>query len=274
MPTRIRLIATAVLGVSLIASALPIAWAQTPPAARTQTPSPPGAEDPALTAIRADLDRVREELAGVRAEVKALRELLQRLAAPSQPPARVTATVTTGDNPALGRRDAPVTIVEFSDYQCPYCRQFVTTTLPALKSTYVDAGKLRWVFRDFPLDQIHPNARKASEAARCAGEHGKYWEMHDLLFQNQHALALEQLPAHAATLHLDAGAFAACVASGKHAGVVQKNFTDGAAAGVRGTPSFVIGRTRPDGTVEGLLVSGLRPLADFRQEIDRLLSEK
>src|SRR5213592_3693448 len=100
--------------------------------------------DPGLAAIRADLDRVREELAAMRGELRALRELLQRLAAPSQPPARMTATVTTGDNPALGRRDAPVTIVEFSDYQCPFCRQFVTTTLPALKSTYVDAGKLRW----------------------------------------------------------------------------------------------------------------------------------
>jgi protein-disulfide isomerase len=291
VPTGIRAIATAVLGVALIASALPVAWAQTsppagkqtpptagttqsPPPGRTPTPSAPGAEDPALTAIRSDLERVREELAGVRAEVKALRELLQRLAAPSQPPARVTATVTTGDNPALGRRDAPVTIVEFSDYQCPFCRQFVTTTLPALKSTYVDAGKLRWVFRDFPLDQIHPNARKASEAARCAGDQGKYWDMHDLLFQNQQALAAEQLPTYADRLGLDRAAFGACLSSGKYAAAVQKNFGDGAAAGVRGTPSFVIGRTRPDDTVEGLLLTGARPLADFRQEIDRLLSEK
>ena len=274
MLTRIRLIATAVLGVALIASALPIAWAQqTPSPARPPTPSPPGAADPALTAIRADLDRVREELAGVRAEVKALRELLQRLAAP-QPPPRVQATVATGDNPALGRRDAPVTIVEFSDYQCPFCRQFVTATLPTLKTAYIDAGKVRWVFRDFPLDRIHPNARKASEAARCAGDQGKYWEMHDVLFQNQQALAEDQLPAHAKTLGLDAGAFSACLASGKHASDVQKNFSEGAAAGVNGTPSFVIGRTRPDGTVEGLLFTGARPLADFRQEIDRLLSEK
>ena len=202
------------VGVALIASALPIAWAQTSPPARTQTP---GAEDPALAAIRADLDRVREELAAMRGELRALRELLQRLAAPSQPPARMTATVTTGDNPALGRRDAPVTIVEFSDYQCPFCRQFVTTTLPALKSTYVDAGKLRWVFRDFPLDQIHPNARKASEAARCAGEQGKYWDMHDLLFQNQQALAAEQLPTYADRLGLDRAAFGTCLNSGKYA---------------------------------------------------------
>src|SRR5213594_1668352 len=238
--------------------------------ARAQTPSP-RAEDPALAAICSDLERVREELAAVRGEVRALRELLQRLVAPAQPPARVQAT---GDNPALGRRDAPVTIVEFSDYQCPFCRQFVTATLPALKSAYIDAGKVRWVFRDFPLDRIHPHARKASEAARCAGDQGKYWEMHDLLFRNQQALAPDQLPAHAGTLGIDAAAFAACLGGGKYANAVQKNFGDGAAAGVNGTPSFVIGRTRPDGTVEGLLLAGARPLAEFRQEIDRLLSEK
>ena len=304
MPKRFRLIASAVVGVALIASALPIAWAQTSPPARTQTP---GAEDPALAAIRADLDRVREELAAMRGELRALRELLQRLAAPSQPLARMTVTVTTGDNPALGRRDAPVTIVEFSDYQCPFCRQFVTTTLPALKSTYVDAGKLRWVFRDFPLDQIHPWAKPAAIAGRCVFKQtpaafwdyhdwvyerqaeitkdnfrdkalefakGKYWDMHDLLFQNQQALAAEQLPTYADRLGLDRAAFGTCLNSGKYAAAVQKNFGDGAAAGVRGTPSFVIGRTRPDDTVEGLLLTGARPLADFRQEIDRLLSEK
>jgi len=167
-----------------------------------------------------------------------------------------------------------VTIVEFSDYQCPFCRQFVSTTLPALKNAYVDSGKARYVFRDFPIDNIHPQARKAAEAAHCAGDQGKYWEMHDLLFQNQQALAPEQLPDYAKRLGLDAAAFSACLDSAKHAGAVQQNYGDGAAAGVRGTPSFIVGRTRPDNTVEGLLIVGARPLADFRQEIDRLLNEK
>jgi protein-disulfide isomerase len=244
------------------------------PAVRAQTSAPARAEDPALSGIRSELDRMREELAAMRGELRALRELLQRLATPPQAPARATATVGVGDNPSLGRRDAPVTIVEFSDYQCPFCRQFVTATLPALKSAYVDAGKVRYVFRDFPLDQIHPHARKASEAARCAGDQGKYWEMHDLLFQNQQALAPEQLSGYAGRLGLEAAAFRACLDSGKHASAIQQNFGDGAAAGVRGTPSFVIGRTRPDNTVEGVLLTGARPIGDFRQEIERLLSEK
>lgn len=242
------------------------------PSVRAQTSAPPRGDDAALGGIRAELDRMRGELAAMRAALRALRELLQRLASGQGP--RTTATVTTGDNPALGRRDAPVTIVEFSDYECPFCRQFVTATLPALKSSYVESGKVRYVFRDFPLEQLHPHARKAAEAAHCAGEQGKYWEMHDLLFQNQQALATEQLNAYAGRLGLDGAAFAKCLDSGKYAAAIQKNLGEGAAAGVRGTPSFVIGRTRPDGSVEGLLVSGARPLGEFRQEIDRLLSEK
>jgi protein-disulfide isomerase len=260
-----RLIAAAAVLALVLAAAVPSpAWAQTPP--------PPRSDDAALGAIRSELDRMREELAAMRSELRALREFLQRLAAGQGP--RATATVTTGDNPALGRRDAPVTIVEFSDYECPFCRQFVTATLPTLKSTYVDAGKVRWVFRDFPLEQLHPHARKAAEAAHCAGEQGKYWEMHDVLFSNQQALAADQLPGYAGRLGLDAARFTACLDSGKYADAIQQNLGDGAAAGVRGTPSFVIGRTRPDGSVEGLLVSGARPLPEFRQEIDRLLSEK
>jgi len=246
-----------------------------PPSARGQASSPAKPEDPATAGIRSELERMREEIAAMRTELRSLRELLQRLATPPpQAGARMAATVSTGDNPSLGRRDAPVTIVEFSDYQCPFCRQFVSTTLPAIKSAYVDSGKVRYVFRDFPIDHIHPYARKASEAARCAGDQGKYWEMHDLLFQNQQSLAPDQLPGLGSKLGLDAGAFNACLSSSKYAGAIQQNYGDGSAAGVRGTPSFVIGRTRPDDKVEGVMVVGARPLADFRQEIDRLLNEK
>ena len=266
VPMHTRL-STLTLTLVLLAFGLSPAAAQTPPTR---------ADDPALTAIRADLERLRQEVADMRGDVRAVRELLQRLAAPpsAQAPPRTYATVTTGDNPTLGRRDAPVTIVEFSDYECPFCRQFVTTTMPALKSGYVDTGKVRWVFRDFPIDRIHPNARKASEAARCAGDQGKYWQMHDALFQNPQALTADRLPEHASALGLDRAAFEACLASGKHANEVQKNYADGTAAGVRGTPSFVVGRTRTDDTVEGVMIVGARPLADFRQEIERVLSEK
>src|SRR5206468_10780677 len=121
------------------------------------------------------------------------------------------------DAPSLGRADAPVTLVEFSDFQCPFCGRFFATTLPALKQDYIDTGKLRYVFRDFPLDQLHPNARNAAAAAHCAGEQGKYWEMHDTLYRNQRTLQVEHLKGFALELSLNGNAFTTCLDGGKYA---------------------------------------------------------
>lgn len=222
--------------------------------------------------IEADLERLKADVEAMKRELAVIREMLSRLARPA-PRAPTVAEVGVAGRPALGTVEAPVTVVEFSDYQCPFCARFFRTTLPALKAEYVDTGKVRYVFRDFPLDQIHPQARKAAEAARCAGEQGKYWEMHDTLFQNQQALGVGQLKAHARRLALDAAGFDACLDRGRFAGGVQKDLDDGIAAGVRGTPAFVVGRTRSDGMVEGTLVTGAQPVQVFRQVIDRLLRE-
>lgn len=248
------------------------AWG--PGAIEAQSPVSPGGD---VGALRGDLEKLKGELEGIRGELRLIRELLlQRAAQPAQPPApaRVVSKVALAGSPSLGRSEAPVTMVEFSDYQCPFCRRYFDATLPAIKKEYVDTGKVRYVFRDFPIDQIHPQARKASEAARCAGDQGKYWEMHDLLFRNQQALQVERLKAHAKGLGLDTAAFDDCLDKGKHGAVVQKSYEDGVAAGVRGTPAFFIGRTRGGDTIEGLLVSGAQPLNAFKQEIERLLAEK
>jgi protein-disulfide isomerase len=226
-----------------------------------------------LNALKGDLEQIRTELDEVKKELKLMREFLQRRAQPPQPP-RVVANVSTAGNPIKGKKDAPVTLVEFSDYQCPFCSRFFQTTLPTLTKEYIDTGKVRYAFRDFPLDQIHPNARKAAEAAHCAGDQGKYWEMHDLLFQNQRALEIDKLKAYASRLDLDSAAFATCVDTDKYKAKVQKNLEDGVEAGVRGTPSFFVGKTRPDGTIQGVMISGARPATDFRQEIDRHLQDK
>lgn len=247
-------------------------WGPTPLAAQSQ--AAPGSD---LGALRGDLEKLKGELEGIKGELRLIRELLlQRGAQPGQPaaPARVVAKVALAGNPSLGRTDAPVTMIEFSDYQCPFCRRFFDTTLPALKKEYVDSGKLRYVFRDFPIEQIHPQARKAAEAARCAGDQGKYWEMHDVLFQNQPALQVEQLKGHAQRLGLDTAAFGECLARDTHRAVVQKDYDDGVTAGVRGTPAFFIGRTRGDDAIEGLLVSGAQSVNAFKREIERLLAEK
>ena len=226
-----------------------------------------------LRALKGDLEQIRTELDEVKKELKLMREFMQRRAQPPQPP-RVVAEVSVADQPIKGKKDATVTLVEFSDYQCPYCSRFFQTTLPTLTKEYIDTGKVRYAFRDFPLDQIHPNARKAAEAAHCAGDQGKYWEMHDLLFQNQQALEIDKLKTYASRLDLDSAAFATCVDTEKYKTKVQKNLEDGVKAGVRGTPSFFVGKTRPDGTIQGVMITGARPTAAFRQEIDQLLQEK
>ncbi len=225
-----------------------------------------------LGAIRSDLERIKADLEDVKSQLgQVLRLLSQRPVqgggAPSGP---VRASVA--DAPTLGRADAPVTIVEFSDYQCPFCQRFFATTLAELKKEYVETGKVRYVFRDFPLE-MHAQARKAAEAAHCAGEQGKYWEMHDVLFQNQRALTPPQLADHARLVGLDGATFDACLSSGRHAARVDRGLADGAAAGVQGTPGFVIGKTTSGDVVEGTPIRGAQPLERFRQIIDHLLAE-
>ena len=135
----------------------------------------------------------------------------------------MTVPVAASD-PTLGPASAPVTLVEFSDFQCPFCQR-VAPTLKQPRETYGD--KLRIVWKDFPLTQIHPQAFKAGEAAHCAGEQGKYWEYHDRLFENQQALQPADLKKHAADLGLDAAKFASCLDSSKYGERVRDGVSPG-----------------------------------------------
>jgi len=145
--------------------------------------------------------------------------------------------VSADDDPSYGPANAPVTIIEFSDFQCPFCSR-VGPSLTKLKERFGDS--IRIVFRDLPIQQIHPQAAKAAEAASCANEQKKFWEMHDTLFANQQKLDVPSLKQHAATIGLDAAAFATCLDSGKYATDWQKDSADAAAAGVNSTPAFFI----------------------------------
>jgi protein-disulfide isomerase len=148
----------------------------------------------------------------------------------------------TGDGrPARGPADAPVTIVEFSDFQCPYCARFTQQTLPALEAKYGDV--VRFVARHFPVDQLHPLARQAAEAAECANEQGAFWAYRRLLYERQRGLDAAGLKAIAVEANLDGDAFEECLDSGRTADIVDRDLQDGLRAGVRGTPtSFVNGR--------------------------------
>ena len=163
--------------------------------------------------------------------------------------------VDIGGRPVRGNPKAPVTIVEFSDFQCPYCSR-ARPTVNKVRETYGD--QVRVIFRNFPL-QIHAEAQKAGEAASCAGEQGKFWEMHDLMFANQQKLKVADLKQQAAGLGLDAEAFNQCLDSGKHAPDVQKDAEQGADYGVTGTPAFFI---------NGRPLVGAQPYESFAQLID------
>lgn len=137
---------------------------------------------------------------------------------------------------------------------------------------------MRYVFRDLPLESIHPHAFKAAEAAHCAGEQGKYWEMHDQLFQNQRALGPNALPAHAQAVGLDGAKFAQCLQEGKYAAEVRRDMAEAVAAGINGTPNFVIGIVNPKDPSDPRVrvyanIVGAQPYANFKAAIDAALAE-
>jgi len=177
----------------------------------------------------------------------------------SQQPLRVQ--VSTDDDPVKGLKSAPVTIIEFSDFQCPYCEIFFTQTLPLIENNYIKTGKVRFVYRDFPLDS-HQYAQKAAEAAKCADEQGKFWEYHDKLFNNQNALDISSLMQYAKELTLNVTTFNDCLNSGRMAPKVQKDFNDGLNYSISGTPTFFI---------NGIELVGAQPYSVFEQLIDREL---
>lgn len=153
----------------------------------------------------------------------------------------MSATDLTDDDPVLGNPEAPLTIVEFADFQCPFCGKFFSTVEQQIIEQYVKTGKVRFVYRDFPLNAIHPEAQKAAEAAGCAGAQGKYWEYHDRLYQRQAELSPAIYRQWAKDLGLNAAQFEQCLNSGQFAAEVQKDYADGEAAGVTGTPATFVG---------------------------------
>jgi protein-disulfide isomerase len=168
--------------------------------------------------------------------------------------------VSADDDPFEGPADAPITIIEFSEFQCPYCKRTLAT-LDKLKETY--KGKIKHVFRDFPLS-FHKDAPKAAEAAHCAGEQDKYWEYNRKLFDNQRALKVDNLRTYAKEMSLDMSKFNTCLDSGKYASEIQKDMADGQRAGITGTPGYFI---------NGILLKGAQPFEKFAEIIEEELAK-
>jgi protein-disulfide isomerase len=214
-------------------------------------------------------------------ELKEIRRLLEQMQKPSAavaaerpaPAADARVKVSIQDGHTLGSTNAPLVMVEFTDYQCPYCRNFAVSTLPGLKTKYIDTGKLEFVSRDFPLD-FHPQALIAAHAARCAGDQGKYWQIRPVLFAHGSALQRDDLLKYAGDLGLNTVTFQQCLDKETHAASIKADLSDALAAGIEGTPTFVLGRRSPSGVIEGIRIVGAQPIGAFDAKITQLLAEK
>jgi protein-disulfide isomerase len=171
---------------------------------------------------------------------------------------------------SLGRSDAPLTMLEFTDYQCPFCRRFQAETWPLLKKNYIDTGKLRFIVRDLPL-QFHSAARPAAEAAHCAGEQGKFWEMHHALLSGNDPLKAAGIDRRARDVGLDLERLHSCIQGNRYEADIARNTATADALEIRGTPAFVLGRLEHGG-LEGQLVEGAQPYAEFEAALRQLLA--
>jgi protein-disulfide isomerase len=170
----------------------------------------------------------------------------------------------------VGRADAPVTIIEFSDLQCPHCARNALNTFPEIKRNYIDTGKVRYVARDFPLD-MHPFAMPAAVATRCAGEQGKFWEYRHAVFDRQEEIGTAPFDALAAELGLDVPRFAACRKDGAQADAVRADVRLAGSSGITSTPTFVVGWI-VNGKLEGAAFAGAKPYPEFAARIDAALA--
>jgi protein-disulfide isomerase len=202
---------------------------------------------------------------------------------PTQPPtpsAQSTVKVSVDDDPVLGDKDAPVTIIEFSDYECPFCKRAFQQTYPVIKEQYIKTGKVKLVFRDLPLSFHEPMATKEAIAANCARKQGgdkTYFIYHDEIFKrttsNGNGLTENGLTVIAEDLGFNINKFNSCLRDLKQEEEVKKDLADATKAGATGTPTFFIGKTTKDGVIEGTKIVGAQPIEAFRNVIEDLLSE-
>jgi protein-disulfide isomerase len=230
----------------------------------------------AKDAKKPDEGITRQQADDILTELRQIRQLLEKQQAGSpgqakeQQPAR--AKLSLLDAPMLGNKNAPITIVEFTDYQCPFCQRFHDSIFPEIKKNYIDTGKVRFFSRDYPLD-FHPDAMRAAQAGRCAGEQGQFWKLREIMAANPEKLDLASLLADAATLKLNVAAFRSCIESGKHKNAVQTDIMEAAKIGTDGTPTFVLGKSTATG-VDGEVIVGAQPFDVFDQKLKAVEAAK
>jgi protein-disulfide isomerase len=229
-----------------------------------------GANQVAASQVDANQDTgiSRQQADQILNELRQIRQLLERQSAgpqAQQPPKVTRATLNMEGVAMLGSKDAPLTIVEYTDYQCPFCQRFHVTVFNDLKKNYIDTGKVRFYSRDLPLD-FHPNAMRAALAARCAADQGQFWKLRDIMGANPDKLDMDHIAGFATDLKMDMKPFRACVESEKYKNAIQTDVLEAMKVGANGTPTFVIGKSTADG-VEGEVMEGAMPFPTFEQKL-------
>ena len=209
-------------------------------------------------------------------ELRQIRQLLEKQnggSAANRPPEPARAKLSLAGMQMLGSKDAPITMVEFTDYQCPFCQRFHTTVFNDIKKNYIDTGKVRFYSRDLPLDTMHPNALRAAEAARCAADQGQFWALRDIMGANPDKLDMNSILAGASSLKMDTAALKSCVESEKYKQAIQGDVLEAMKIGADGTPTFVIGKSTAEG-VDGEVLVGAQPYIAFDQKLKQIEAAK
>ena len=190
-----------------------------------------------------------------------------------RPPAGLTTELLLAGEPAMGSSDAPLTIVEFSDFECSYCRRFHEQVLPSLQRDYIDTGLVRFIHKDLPLP-FHRQAKPAAAAARCAAEQNRYWDLYSALFDQQICLECRGVVEIAEDINLDTSRLQACMQHDMTKALINANLSEAKLHNIRATPTFIIGPSRSDGKHHGNIVEGALPWPQFKALIDQQLSEE
>jgi protein-disulfide isomerase len=217
-----------------------------------------------LAATAAFWWQTRTELATMRADQREILDVV-----------RGVSSLDIAGAPAVGPDDAVVTLVEFSDYECPFCIRHFALTMPEIMEKYIEPGRIRYVFRDFPIAQLHPEAIRGHEAAKCAAEEGLFWQMHGRMFSPAGSHTMEQLEAHATAIGVPLDRFRECMASGRHTEAIRASIETASRLGASGTPSFFVGLRDPDTEQVRLVqaISGAQPFSEFEKALDAAFAQ-
>jgi protein-disulfide isomerase len=236
--------------------------------------SGPQAPQDEVAALRKEIETLKAQQAAMQRDLNAIKNFLQALAQAQQPSeaALVNKTVQVDGVPTKGAANARVMMVEVSDYHCPFCRRFRQQTQPQLEAQYIATGKVRYAFIDYPIAQLQPDAFKAHEAANCAGEQGKYWEMNAQLFE-QPTRDVPAMVAQAGKIGVNTSQFKSCLEGGKYSAPVRESISRMQTLGIDSTPTFLLGVTPSAGQPMKIVtvIKGAVPFEDFQSTLESML---